>query len=62
MEILYGADHLAHATSQPHQTLAWMIDLLMLVLLAAAFLAALGYVWVCERLTAPPRHSDETSR
>ena len=46
-------------------SLGWarlMFDLLMLVLLAAAFLAALGYVWVCERLTAPPHHSDETSR
>jgi hypothetical protein len=62
MEILYGADHLGHATSQPQQTVAWMIDLLMLVLLAVAFLCAAGYVRVCERLTASPNHSDEASR
>jgi hypothetical protein len=39
-----------------------MIDLLMLVLLAVAFLGAAGYVRVCERLTASPNHSDDASR
>ncbi|HTC12099.1 MAG TPA: hypothetical protein VK726_25330 [Acetobacteraceae bacterium] len=30
-----------------------MFDLVMIVLLAAAFAAALGYVWACADLTAP---------
>jgi hypothetical protein len=41
---------------------ALMIDLLMLALLAVAFLAAVGYVRACERLTASPNHSDDASR
>ena len=39
-----------------------MIDLLMLVLLALAFLGAVGYVRVCERLTASPNHPDKASK
>jgi len=62
MEILLEADHLAHAKSQRHQAMARMIDLLMLVLLAIAFLGAVGYVQICERLTVSPNHSDEASR
>jgi len=42
--------------------MARMIDLLMLVLLAIAFLGAVGYVQICERLTVSPNHSDEASR
>ena len=38
-----------------------MFDLLMLVLLAAAFVVAIGYVRACERLTVRPNHSDEVS-
>jgi hypothetical protein len=36
-----------------------MFDLLMLVLLAAAFLGAVGYVRACERLVVRPNHADE---
>jgi len=36
-----------------------MLDFLMLALLAAAFLAALGYVWACEHLVKRPNHSHE---
>jgi hypothetical protein len=32
---------------------AGLFDLVMIVLLAAAFAAALGYVWACADLTAP---------
>jgi hypothetical protein len=39
-----------------------MSDLLMLVLLAAAFVGAVGYVRACERLTVRPNHPDDTSR
>jgi hypothetical protein len=39
-----------------------MFDLLMLVLLAAAFAGAVGYVRACERLTVRLNHSDEASR
>lgn len=32
----------------------YMSDLLMMVLLAAAFVGAAGYVLACARLTRPP--------
>jgi hypothetical protein len=38
-----------------------MSDLLMLVLLAAAFVGAVGYVRACERLTTRPNHADKAS-
>jgi hypothetical protein len=36
-----------------------MFDALMLALLAAGFLGAVGYVRACERLVVRPNHSDE---
>jgi hypothetical protein len=36
-----------------------MIDLLMLIALAAAFAAAAGYVWVCSRFVAQRDPSSE---
>jgi hypothetical protein len=37
-----------------------MFDLLMLALLGAAFIGAIGYVHACERLISRPDRSDET--
>jgi hypothetical protein len=38
-----------------------MLDVLMLALLVAAFLGAVGYVHVCERLIDPAKPDDEAS-
>jgi hypothetical protein len=39
--------------------MAAMFDVVILVLLAAAFVGAAGYVRFCERLTDRPSHPDE---
>jgi nitrate reductase NapE component len=39
-----------------------MFDLLMLALLAVAFVGAVGYIRACERLTVRPDHPDDSSR
>jgi hypothetical protein len=36
-----------------------VFNFLMLLLLAAAFLTALGYVWACEHLVERSNHSHE---
>jgi hypothetical protein len=45
IDLRAGADH------RDAQKGEIMIDLIMSLLLLAAFAAALGYVWVCDRLT-----------
>jgi len=62
---LYGNPMNSRSLSGAGVSLGWarlMFDLLMLVLLAAAFVGAVGYVRACERLTDRPNHSDEASR
>jgi hypothetical protein len=38
-----------------------LFDLVMVVLLVAAFAAALGYVWACDDLTATPSTTPDST-
>jgi hypothetical protein len=61
MEILCEADHLAQSEASFCRAGAAMLDVLMLALLAVAFLGAVGYVRACERLVDRARPDDEAS-
>jgi hypothetical protein len=61
MEILWEADHFAKSEASFCRSGPAMLDVLMLALLAAAFLGAVGYVRVCERLVDRAKPDDEAS-